>query len=64
MMPCPARTRSLTRRARRTPSKDPVSIEGPRLLEELLLNPGPLYCIAPPFEWGPTQMFNQNGIRC
>ena len=27
MTPCPARTRSLTKRARRAPSKDPVSFD-------------------------------------
>ena len=43
MAPCPARTRSLTRRPPRAPSKDPVSIEGPRLPKDLLLNPGLFY---------------------
>ena len=38
--PCPARTRSLTRRARRAPSKDLVPIEGSRLLKELLFEFG------------------------
>ena len=37
---CPARTRSLTRRARRVPSKDPVSVQGTRLLKDLPLNGG------------------------
>ena len=45
--PCPARTRSLTGRARRAPSKDPASIKGPSSLKELLLKPGTLYCIGP-----------------
>ena len=62
MAPCPTRTRSLTGRARRAPSKDPASIKGPRLLKELLLKPGTLYSIGPPFERGLTPTFNQNGI--
>ena len=45
--PCPARTRSLTGRARRAPSKDPASSKGPSSLKELLLKPGTLYCIGP-----------------
>ena len=34
-------------------SPGPVSIKGPRLLEELFLNPGPFYSRGPPFERGP-----------
>ena len=53
--PCPARTRSLTGRAPRAPSKDAVSIKGPRLLKALLLNPGPFYSRGPPREEGPRK---------
>ena len=38
--PYAAHTRSLVRRARRAPSKDPASIESPRLLKELLFESG------------------------
>ena len=38
MTPCPARTRSLTKRARRAPSKDPVSFDW---------NMGPPFCSRP-----------------
>ena len=53
--PCPARTRSLTGRARRAPSKVPASIKGPRLLKALLLNPGPFYSRGPPRKEGPRK---------
>ena len=39
-------------------SPGPVSIKGPRLLEELLLNPGPFYSRGPPFERGPQYVSN------
>ena len=38
MTPCPARTRSLTKRARRAPSKDPVPFDW---------NMGPPFCSRP-----------------
>ena len=36
-------------------SNDPVAIEGPRLLKELLLNPGPFYSRGPPRKEGPRK---------